>query len=70
MKVMLMYPNLKWGDFTERTAWTTFPYNLGILASMIRDKHDVSILDANADNLSRSDLADRIREENPEVLGI
>ena len=44
-KVDLMYPNLKWTKFMERTNWIVHPYNLGLLAAVIEDKYDVGIID-------------------------
>ncbi len=34
-KVMLMYPNTRWANWVDRTAWDLHPYNLGILGSML-----------------------------------
>ena len=69
-KVGLMYPNFDWAESMGRTRWYSHPYNIGILASMIKDRHDVQIIDANMDNLSRKDFSERIRKSSLDVLGI
>ncbi len=69
-KVMLMYPNFDWTDSMARTKWHIHPYNLGLLASMIRDEYDVSIIDAGMENFSKDEFAKMIRETKPNVLGI
>lgn len=68
--VTLMYPNFNWTSSMERTKWHTHPYNLGLLASMIRDKYDVSIIDAEMEGLSAEDFSRKIRALSPNILGI
>lgn len=69
-KVILMYPNFNWAESMSRTKWYAHPYNIGLLASMLEDKYDVSILDAGMDNLSKEDFAKKIRDTRPDVLGV
>lgn len=69
-KVMLAYPNSKWANWTSRTNWDIHPYSLGILASMIENKYDLLIVDANHDDLSEEDFLNIIQKEKPDILGI
>lgn len=70
LKVMLTYPNVKWTKWDSATSWTFHPYNLGLLASMIRDKYDVEIFDSTMEDVSREDFGKTIAEKKPDVLGI
>jgi len=69
-KVMLMYPNFKWTDWKEGTAWSPQPTNLCILATTIEDKYDVVIFDGNLDHTSKEEFYSIIEKENPNILGI
>ena len=69
-KVMLMYPNFKWTDWVEGTAWSPQPTNLCLLAATIEDKFEVSIFDGNLRNTSKEKFYDIIRKESPGILGI
>ncbi len=70
LKVVLVVPNLKWVLGDESTFWHFIPYNLCMLASMIRNFYDVRIVDAYAEEMTESQLADRIKEISPDVVGI
>jgi len=70
MRVILIVPNFRWADWDTNSLWHYIPYNLCLLASMIKDISDVKILDANIDNLTQDDLKDKIKEYNPDVVGI
>lgn len=69
-KVMLMYPNFSWLKGVGYTNWLVHPYNLCLLASMIREEVDIKIVDANIDNLSKEDFLKILEEYNPDILGI
>lgn len=69
-KVILMYPNFRWTDWKEGTAWSPQPTNLCILAGTIEDKYETVIFDGNLDNTSKEDFYELIRRENPQILGI
>src|SRR3989344_2644752 len=69
-KVMLMYPNFKWTDRKEGTAWSPQPTNLCILATTIEDKYEVVIFDGNLDHTSKEEFYNIIEKENPNILGI
>ncbi len=69
-KVMLMYPNSKWTEWIGRTVWDIHPYNLGLLTAMIKDKYDVSIVDATRDDLTKEQFSEILEKERPDILGI
>lgn len=69
-KIMLMYPNSKWTEWTGRTVWDIHPYNLGLLAAMIEDKYDVKIVDGTRNDLSKEEFSEIIDKEKPDVLGV
>ncbi len=69
-KVVLMYPNTHWIDWTARTAWDLHPYNLGILAAMIEKDFEIKIIDATVDNLSKEEFSELISKEKPDIVGI
>ncbi len=69
-KIMFTYPNLKWTEWMERTAWSIHPYNIGLLKAMIEDKYETVFVDAHTDNLSKKQFARRIENEHPDILGI
>lgn len=70
MKVMLMYPNLRWLECMERTLWILHPYNVGLLAAMLEDKYEVKFVDCTVDNLSQEEFSKIIETEKPDILGI
>ena len=70
MKVALVVPNFRWIDSDKNTLWHYLPYNLCLLAAIIKDEHEVSIIDAYQENLSEKEFAERIRALSPEVVGI
>lgn len=70
LNITLIYPNFKWDKWIGYTNWNIHPYNLGLLASMIRDEYKVNILDCNIDNLTQEDFAKRLQELKPDILGI
>jgi len=51
LKVLLVVPNFRWCEWNKNTLWHYIPYNFCLLASMVIDKCDVKILDANLLNL-------------------
>ena len=55
-KVTLMFPNLRWCKWMNRTLWNLHPYNVGLLAATIKDKYDVNFIDGTLDNLSENEF--------------
>lgn len=70
LKVLLVVPNFRWADWDANTLWHYIPYNLCLLASMIRDICNVRIFDANIDDLTENDLMNEIKKYNPNIIGI
>jgi anaerobic magnesium-protoporphyrin IX monomethyl ester cyclase len=67
-KIMLAIPNDLWqGDLR---AWHNFPYTFGVLTSVLKDKYDVNILDANLENLTPEQVKERVNNYKPDIFGI
>lgn len=69
-KVVLCVPNFKWRDVDDITYWHFIPYNICMIASMIRKDYEVKILDANFENLTLEQFGKIIKEESPDVIGL
>lgn len=70
MKVVLVVPNFRWVNSDPNTLWHYLPYNLCMLASMIRGICDIEIVDAHQSDMSIQDFGDKIALINPDVVGI
>ncbi len=70
LKVVLMYPNLRWCEWEERTLWNLHPYNLGLLTSMVRDFCDVEIFDGTLKDTSKEEFRKIIANKKPDLVGI
>ncbi len=57
-RVMLMYPNQRWYKYDLTTTWNLSPYILCMLGTMIQDKYDIKIVDANK------------RRKTAEIMGV
>src|SRR3989344_5761930 len=66
-KIMLAQPNMRWSGLKP---WHTFPYTLGLLSAILKDKYDVKILDANLEDLTPEQVKARIAEYKPDVFGV
>ena len=69
-KVLLVYPNQRWLKKDMTTTWNPTPYSICQLASMIRDKVEVKLLDAHFDDNSRQEFKEYINEFKPDLVGI
>jgi len=69
-KVTFVYPNPKWQNWSTITNWDLHPYNICLLASMIRNDREVDILDANIDKLTLEQFSNSLRERKPDICGI
>lgn len=69
MRVVLIVPNFKWTSLAAQFLWHYLPYNLCLLAAMVEDDCEVSIVDAFAKDLSREDLGALLQKERPDVVG-
>ncbi len=70
LKVALVVPNFYWCDWDINSRWEFIPYNLCILAGMIKDSCEVVIIDANHENMTEQQLVDSIKSFNPDVVGL
>lgn len=77
MKVLLVNPpyegniNTWTPESTNRAIGAQPPIGIAYLAAMLEKENiSVSILDANALNLGRDAIAERIRKENPDIVGV
>jgi len=70
-KVLFLMPNFHWIDEDVNALWDLLPWNLCQIAAMIEDIcDDVKIIDAYKDQLSKEELSKRIREYNPDIVGM
>ena len=69
-KVVLVQPNLRWVDWNFKTLWEIHPINLCLIGAIIEDQYDVTIIDANIDDLSEQDFQEKIAEMKPDLVGI
>ena len=68
MKILLV--SLPTDSAIKRVVGTTGPpLSLAYLASMVRDEHDVIIVDSIAEELTFDDMKERIKKFNPDVVG-
>ena len=69
MKILLVSPPTD--SVIKRVAGTTGPpLSLAYLASMVRDEHDVIIVDSIVEELTFDDVRKRIKKFDPDVVGI
>jgi len=69
MKILLVSPPTD--SAIKRVVGTTGPpLSLAYLASMVRDEHDVIIVDSIAEELTFDDVRKRIKKFDPDVVGI
>ncbi|MBI5184449.1 MAG: B12-binding domain-containing radical SAM protein, partial [Nitrospinae bacterium] len=69
-KIALVQPNLKWVDWNFKTLWEIHPINLCLIGAMIEKDYEVTIIDANIDNLSQGDFQEKISSLKPDLVGI
>jgi len=69
MKVMLILPNFHWSQLQSPYSWDYFPQNLCMLAAMIEDICDVTVIDAYIDNNSPEELRRLIKSKAPDLVG-
>ncbi|HII61320.1 B12-binding domain-containing radical SAM protein [Pyrococcus horikoshii] len=69
MKILLVLPPTE--SAIKRVVGTTGPpLGLAYLASMVREEHDVKIIDGLAEDLTFSDIAKIIKKFDPDIVGI
>ena len=68
--LLLVVPNFRWCVGDKNTYWHYIPYNLCILASMVKDICNIKIIDAYNENLTKDQFSEMVRKSNPDVVGI
>lgn len=66
-KLLFTIPNTRWLGSTK---WDLYPYNVCLLAAVLRPDCEVEILDCNADDLSLEAALQRMSESKPSCVGI
>lgn len=76
-KIVLVIPNYSWNDGggsgrETNILWHFIPYNLCLLAAVLEkeNRYEIKVIDALAEKLSIEQFEQRIREENPDFVGI
>ena len=75
-RIVLTIPNHKWPNISDDndpkkiSSWTIWPINLCYLAAIIEPYYDVTILDANVNDMSEELFAAEIIKLKPQVVGI
>lgn len=67
MKIFILNPFLFTGKLSKLSRKRQ-PLSMAYIASLLRNDHDIKLLDANALNLSLEDTIEEIKKFNPEVL--
>jgi anaerobic magnesium-protoporphyrin IX monomethyl ester cyclase len=70
MKVMLIMPNFRWSNISSQYTWESFPTNLCMLAAMIEDICEVTILDAYVNDYSPADVRHFVEQYKPDLAGV
>ena len=69
MRVTLVVPNLSW-ERSQLAETRYVPYNLCLLASTLLGSVEVSVLDAQHEQLTPADFQSRLRDLSPDLAGI
>ncbi len=70
MKVVLVVPNFRWTEADKNTLWHYIPYNLCLLAGVIEDIADVSIIDAYKEDMTEREFSKKLKDLKPDIVGI
>ena len=65
--VVIVVPNGRWSGVRD---FNIHPYSAALLAAVIRDRWQVTIVDANTDDLSLDQVLAQVLKVSPEVVGI
>jgi radical SAM superfamily enzyme YgiQ (UPF0313 family) len=69
-RLVLAVPNFRWCEGDDRFFWHMIPYNLCLLAAMVEDLCEVSIIDAYTENMDKETFFKKIEEIRPDVVGL
>jgi len=70
LKVMLVVPNMQWACWDINTLWHYWPYGLCLLAAMVEDLCEITIVDANQRKISEDQFRKEVQRKNPDIVGI
>lgn len=66
-KIMLMQPNCA---LLGKRSWEMIPYGLGLLKAVLGERYEIDLFDPNFANLGEAAIRARLRELQPEVVGL
>lgn len=69
-RIMLVYPNQRWHKYDLTTTWNLSPYTLCMLATMLQDKYEIKIVDAQFYNMSEEQFKKEVQDFQPDCVGI
>lgn len=69
-KIALVIPNFAWQESDKSVAWHVVPYNLCMLAAMIRDFCEIVIIDANTENFDELEFKAALAQSRADVVGV
>jgi anaerobic magnesium-protoporphyrin IX monomethyl ester cyclase len=69
-RILLVQPNMRWVEWNFKTLWEIHPLNLCMIAATVEDRYEISILDANIDDLSQDEFRSKVIEIAPDLVGI
>lgn len=69
-RVMLVYPNQRWHKYDLTTTWNLSPYVICLLSTLLKDRYEVKIVDAQFHNLSEEQFKSEVENYKPDCVGI
>lgn len=69
-KIAFVIPNFAWQKADKSVSWHVVPYNICLLAAMVRDLCDIVIIDANTYNIDHAGFKNALRQSKADVIGI
>jgi radical SAM superfamily enzyme YgiQ (UPF0313 family) len=70
LKVAFVVPNFYWCDWDPDSRWNFIPYNICLIAAMIRSFCEVIVIDANHANMDEKTFIEQLKAFRPDVTGI
>lgn len=67
---MLVIPNMRWNSKDLSTDWTIWPTSLCVFSAILEPNYDITIIDANMDNLSEDEFSKKVKSINPIAVGV
>ena len=64
-KAVLFIPNTRWYD---KRPWMQVPYVAAILTTLLKDAVELSLIDANVENLSMEQSRERLKDVHPDMV--